>query len=215
MSNYIYWDIETGPLPQERLLSVMPEFEAPANYKDEAKIAAYRENQKQAFFERAALSAVTGRIICIGYLDENDEYTTVEGPSEELLIKAFIPRLADILGRCGVLVGFNTHGFDIPFFVRRCWHYGITPPREFLANKYTRANYSLDLAELWGLGEYKEYISLNSLAAHLNLPIRKNGDGALFYKLYETDREAALNYLRRDLELTKLAAEKMIFAERC
>ena len=36
--NYNVFDIETGPLPVEQLEDMMPQFFAPSNWKDEAKI---------------------------------------------------------------------------------------------------------------------------------------------------------------------------------
>ena len=72
----IYFDIETGPLPESELLAMLPPFDASevrvGNLKDEAKIAAKiaeaEVNHRRDFIDRAALDATTGRVIAIGLL---------------------------------------------------------------------------------------------------------------------------------------------------
>ncbi len=73
MSTYIF-DIETGPRSRAELAECVPTFEAPANWKDPEKIAAYVAQKEAEWFQSAALSALTGRVLAIGYLDAtNDE----------------------------------------------------------------------------------------------------------------------------------------------
>ena len=62
---YNVFDIETGPLPIEHLEDMMPEFTAPSNWKDEAKIEAKIKEQQTKWFEKAALDARTGQVLAI------------------------------------------------------------------------------------------------------------------------------------------------------
>ena len=66
---YRIFDIETGPVNADKLQDQMPEFTAPANYKDEEKIARYIEEQQKKWIEKVALDASTGRVIAIGVKD--------------------------------------------------------------------------------------------------------------------------------------------------
>jgi hypothetical protein len=59
----------------------------------------------------------------------------------------------------------------------------------------------VDLLKLWQNGDRTETISLDRLARICGLP-GKTGNGAEFAQKWATDRQAALAYLRADLELT-------------
>jgi hypothetical protein len=61
MSNYLVLDIATAPLEDAGDYLTDP-IEAPANYKDEAKIAAYIANARQAKLDKAALDPDLCRI---------------------------------------------------------------------------------------------------------------------------------------------------------
>jgi hypothetical protein len=68
MSTYIF-DIETGPRSRAELAECVPTFEAPSNWKDPEKIRAHVAEKEAEWFQSAALSALTGRVLAIGYLD--------------------------------------------------------------------------------------------------------------------------------------------------
>ena len=72
----IFFDIETGPLPEGELAALLPPFD-PAevktgNIKDPAKIAEKireaEEAHRRDFFDRAALDPLTGRVLAIGMM---------------------------------------------------------------------------------------------------------------------------------------------------
>ena len=74
--NTLIFDIETGPLPENELLAMMPAFD-PAdvksgNLKDPAKIAEKiaeaEANHRRDFIGRAALDPLTGRVVAIGVM---------------------------------------------------------------------------------------------------------------------------------------------------
>lgn len=72
----IFFDIETGPLPENELAALMPPFDPSevktGNIKDPEKIAAKiaeaEVNHKRDFIEKAALDPLTGRVVAIGLL---------------------------------------------------------------------------------------------------------------------------------------------------
>ena len=206
----LIFDIETGPEDEEVLSAMEPEFSAPANFKDPAKIAEKIEVQRSAWREKAALCATTGRVLAIGMmLDDEVDLLVVDseqGFSEVDLLTAFW-QIAAPDGIWRHLVGFNSNRFDIPFLIRRSYKLGVRVPFGALNGRYLNARF-IDLMESWKLGDFQSSISLDRLAKHLGVGA-KNGNGAHFAALLQEDRAAALDYLRNDIAMTVAVARKL------
>lgn len=243
-------DIETGPIPLDRLLAtdpfppmeVHPPFDPAAvklgNTKDPAKIAekieAARAKHEEegrnweasyaadklaheaTLIQTAALSATTGQVLCVGlYRPEAPEpfdylFIGDSGESEATILKQTWTQIkAAVLGKTP-LVSFNGHGFDLPFLMRRSWLHDVAIPEGLLAKgKWWNDNF-IDLLERWKCGRFGagEGISLNNLARYLGLE-EKSGNGADFARLWAEDRNAALAYLKQDLDLTYRVALRL------
>src|SRR5258708_4732487 len=210
----VYIDIETAPLPMEQIRAQMPVFiEADVktgNRKDPEKIKAYIEEARieheKNWIARAALSPLTGSIVAIGWLKEGGTSSIMmEGEfSERDMIEAFFAFYQSQYG--ARWIGFNIARFDVPFLVRRAWTYGLEVPR-FYNGRYLNSSL-VDLLQLWQCGDAKEFISLDRIARYLGLP-GKSMDGSAFAALKYENQEAAIEYLRNDLELTKAVAERL------
>jgi len=197
----IVFDIETGPRPLHEIESLMPEFEAPTNYKDPAKIAEAIEAKRNAWLEKAALSPLTGKVLAIGMLIDG-EYLALYGDESNVIHKFWA-----MLAKGTVLVGFNSNRFDLPFLVRRSWSLGITPTRQSNGRSYGQ---SIDLMEIWQQGDRQEFTSLDTVAKFLGCGA-KTGSGAQFAELMKFDEGAALEYLENDVMLTARVAERLGF----
>lgn len=195
----IVFDIETGPLPYEQIEALAPEFEAPVNYKDPDKIAAAIEAKREAWLSKAALSPLTGQVLAIGVLADG-VYTALLGPESDV-ISAFW----SMISKTSTLVGFNSHRFDIPFLVKRSWAIGIAPPAGLIGR---RSIDSIDLMEMWQMGDRNEFTSLDTVARFLGVGA-KTGSGAHFAELMKFDESAALDYLENDIHLTAKVAERL------
>lgn len=205
------FDCETGPLPDEQLKALEPTFEPPGNLKDPTKIAAAIEEKRAAWYERAALSPLTGRILAIGYSDgivHGAEHSADEGA----MIGGFFARVGPLAPKREQLVGWNIHDFDLPFICRRALVHGLSIPPALLPTGHSRffwPSWLIDLRAIWGFGEHQPAGSLEVVCRTLGLG-QKNGDGADFARLYfgtPEERAQALSYLANDLALTaKLAA---------
>ena len=209
MKSPVIFDIETGPEDADTLALFEPEFSAPANYKDPAKIEAKIAEQRDAWAQSAALHATTGRVLALGYTEDGNDVTilTEDQPGGEAqLIKKFW-KLACPSGAWRTLIGFNSNRFDLPFLVRRAIKLGVRPPHGLLKGRYLHPCF-IDLMDQWRCGDWQASISLDNLAKHLGLE-PKTGTGDQFARLYESDRPAALDYLRRDVELTAEVAFRM------
>ena len=205
----IVFDIETGPLPSEHLAKVMPEFRAPANYKDQTKIEAYVSESRELWRQNAALSALTGRVLAIGVsMDGETKVIGLEDESET--INWFWLQWQDARMTRGneKFVGFCVKPFDLPFLVQRSWIHGVHVPFDVFEGRYWNSAF-IDLQERWLCGgRDSRGASLDAVCRAFGLE-GKHGTGADFARLWESDRYAAFAYLKHDLWLTRQLAERM------
>ena len=212
----IIFDVETGPLAESELSTLLPPFD-PAevkvgNLKDPAKIAEKiaeaEANHRRDFFDKAALDPLTGRVVAIGVLYPDSGELDVLGHDDEAeTLRAFWTACRGEMGRVNQMIGFNTHGFDLPFLIRRSWKHKVAVPYGIRRGRYW-SDEMVDLRELWQLGDRQARGSLDSIAKHLGVGA-KNGDGKAFAELWRSDRKQAEAYLRNDLELTAKVAHAL------
>jgi DNA polymerase elongation subunit (family B) len=132
MSNYLVLDVATAPLEDAGDYLTDP-IEAPANYKDQAKIDAYIANARQAKLDKAALDPDLCRISGVAWawvpeVPAGDPMVDVrlantDDESDMLL------ELTDEIDLSTVLVGFNSRSFDWRVLMRRALYLGVKFPR--------------------------------------------------------------------------------------
>ncbi len=225
--NTIVFDIETGPLPENELLAMLPAFD-PAevktgNLKDPAKIAEKiaeaEANHRRDFIERAALDPLTGRVVAIGIMafdtrgetgptfGKGGNFFIIGHDDEARTLHEFWEFTRGEMGRMNPMIGFNIFGFDLPFLFRRSWKHRVPVPFGLRRGRYW-SDQLIDLRDAWQLGDRQARGSLDSIARHLGVGA-KNGDGKMFAELWRSDRKQAEAYLRNDIELTVLVAEAL------
>lgn len=197
------FDIETGPLPDDQLIK--PDFHAPKNYIDPAKIAAYIQECQRKYMEGLALSPLSGQVLVIGILD-NDGFRAITGTEKEILGQFWRYAESVVIGS-GQLVGFDSNRFDLPFLFRRSWYHHMKPSPILRAGRYW-SPHCVDVREMWQLGNREAEGNLDMVSRFLGGK-GKTGDGAEFAGLWAEDKEKALEYLHNDLEQTKLLYELM------
>jgi len=208
----ILFDIETGARPQTELDAIRPEFEAPRNLKDPAKIAAAIEEKQDEWLAKAALCASTGRVVAIGVCTLPSNVTSIigtENPADEARVIADFWHIVRKNPRAR-LVGFNSNSFDLPFLLRRSLLLGVPFPADIRDGRYWNRR-CIDLMEAWTLGIYGERISLERLSKAFGLE-GKNGHGTDFCRLWEgspQERSEARAYLLNDINLTARLAVKL------
>jgi hypothetical protein len=190
---------------------------AVASYDRDVEVA--RANHFDSFVEKAALDPTTGQVLAIGYLSlKPDGQRTVvaddaqddnNGSPEHELIMAFWRQYTKCHKAGRKMVGLNILGFDLPFLVRRSWMLGIDVPQTVRNGRYFDPIF-VDIRDVWLCGQRwgECESSLNAISRALGVG-EKNGNGAHFAELLKTDREAAMSYLRCDLELTVECATRM------
>lgn len=122
----LVFDIETAPLDEAK--DYIEPAEAPANYKDPEKIAAYVKEKTAESLGRCGLDLDLCRVVAIGWWRECDSEPIVvhagSATSEAAMLRAFWNHAED-----AHLVGFNCLSFDIPVLLRRSLYLGVKAPR--------------------------------------------------------------------------------------
>lgn len=201
----ITFDIETGSGSRAEVAEVKPDFQAPSNWKDPDKIREYITAKEAEWYQQAALSATTGRVLAIGYIEEGSDFRAFASGDEAADIAAFWNVITHYGAITHRLIGFNSNSFDLPFLIRRSWKLGVRPPATLMSGRYLNHN-CVDLLDLWRCGNREDRISLDKMARYLGVG-SKNGDGAEFASLFTMNTEAALRYLENDVLLTRRCAQ--------
>jgi len=202
------FDIETGPLPREKIAHLIPEFTAPSNYKDPDKIAANIAEQQAAWYAKAALHPMTGYVAAIGMYG-------VGGPLNLVAIEedAMIGYFWNIYGAfddMNQFVGHNIQGFDIPFLICRSWALGIKVPPTVMSGRYLNDRRFIDTMKAFQCGNHQEkFFGLDAVSKFFGLGGKTDPIGATFAEVLATDRPRALAYLAEDLEITRAVADRM------
>ena len=190
---------------------------AVADYERQAEQA--KASHWQEFVDQSPLSALTGRVLAIGYRSERATviaHVEAEGVgSENVLIEQFWNRYRKAKADRRNIVGHNIAGFDIPFLIRRSWLLGVdVPDGVFDTNWRYLDRVFVDTMQRWQAGNYRDkFAGLDSLGKAFGLGGKTEGvDGGDFHRLYfgsHDERGKALEYLIRDVELTWLVAQRM------
>lgn len=211
----IYFDIETGPLPIGEL--VIPPFDPSqvklGNIKNPdliaEKLQKAEENHASDYIKNAALDALSGQVLAIGYRVEHEQPAVLcaDVDGEKAMLMHWWG-LLDSFERKPQLIGFNVKPFDLPFLIKRSWKHRITLPYWMRNGRYW-TDLIVDLREVWQLGDNRAHGSLAAISRHLGLG-EKAGNGAHFSELYHSDRKAAIDYCLRDVELTQKVSDVLI-----
>lgn len=205
-------DIETAAQPREAIEHLKPAFTAPGNYKDPVKIAENIAEQERKWFENAALSPLTGRVLVIGIkqFGAGNAPTILEG-SEEHMLRNFW-QIVGYADQFDQFYGHGLHGFDLPFIVKRSWLHRIPVPMHtiFGDRGYINPRRFIDTMQAFACGDKGAgYIGLDTVARFLGLEGKTEDLGPQFAEVYAQDRPRAIAYHVRDLDLVEAVAERM------
>lgn len=226
----LYFDIETGPLPENECLTFLrplsEEDIAVGDIRDKdpevrAQRIAERQAEKNAehrrkFLDAAALSAITGRVVAIGFrvgqravdilgCTQTPESGPLAGGGvfEGLTTESEVLRRfwAIAAARDRVLIGWNSAGFDLPFLFRKSWANGVVPPDDLLHGLWWNPGRTLDLMQVWQCGDRRARAKLDDVARHLGYRGKTGDHGKRFSELWVSNRAVAFEYLEQDVNL--------------
>jgi predicted PolB exonuclease-like 3'-5' exonuclease len=199
---------------------------ADSQAKHEAKVKAYFEalaTEEPAYWadiqRGAALSAITGQVLAIGYrtLDKKvihgvgETWTDGIVMTERFLLEKFWETYKKMRSSSRPMVGFNIKGFDIPFLVRRSIIVSVPVPSSLFAQGRYLDSIFLDLQEIWKVGEYQAKGTLDAICKACGIGAKTEGvDGGMFSELWSNPetRPKAKEYLVNDLDMTWALAER-------
>ncbi|MBK8449145.1 MAG: ribonuclease H-like domain-containing protein [Saprospiraceae bacterium] len=212
LNNVLFIDIET--------VSQYPSYNQLNNHWQalfERKIRYFQEKEPeksldQLYNEKAAIYAEFGKIICIGLGFFNKgvlRIKTISGVDEETILIDFFSLISQHFNNPdkNILCGHNIREFDIPYICRRAIIHNLQLP--VILNISNRKPWELkfmaDTLDMWKFGDQKNFISLELLAACLELESSK-GDldgskvGEVYYQDQDLDRIA--KYCAQDVWVT-------------
>ena len=209
--NILFLDIET--VPQASGYDALPEnLKKLWNKKSEQlskldKFKAETEKQPDELYQRAAIYAEFGKIICIstGVLRNNALWIkSYSGDDEKQLLAEFSEVLNKAPGKnITHLCAHNGKEFDYPYIIRRLLINGLPVPQMLdISGKKPWEIPHLDTMELWKFGDYKSYTSLELLATVFGIPTPKDDiDGSDVGRVYweEKDLERVVKYCQKDV----------------
>ena len=193
IENILFLDIETVPAhPSYSSLDVR------ISKLWDKKCERIRQNETEtpeSLYSRAGIYAEFGKIICISVGSiRKDEFRikSFAGDDESTLLAAFAGLLSAHFSRQEhMLCAHNGKEFDFPFMARRMLINGIKVPSILdLAGKKPWEVNHLDTMELWKFGDFKNYTSLDLLAAIFDIPTSKDDiDGSIVGEVYWNDHD--------------------------
>lgn len=146
--------------------------EAPANYKDPEKIAAYIKDatvrRKQAFIDRAALDPDLCRIVYLGMWWPDQAHPGLLACHTEAIERAALKLFWDSYKTGEVLCGFNVRSYDLPVIYRRSLYLGV-PVKPIERDRY-RSTHVIDLFEQLNEGRKHQMHSLDWYHKRLGCP---------------------------------------------
>ena len=191
--------------------------ELPLNWQQlwSEKISYYLSEQETAneyYNKKAAILAEFGKIICIsaGYFKkENGQYQlrikSFSGDNEKMILESFIESLDQWynIKKNISFCGHNVKEFDLPYICRRLLVNQLNIPNylNFQSMKPWETNI-VDTMQFWKFGDYKNYISLNLLAACLVIDSPKTDmDGSKVGEVYwkEKNIQKIVDYCQKDV----------------
>ncbi len=197
----IVFDIETVPQNEERILALAPEFKPAANLKDPEKIAASIADKKRKYIEDAALDWKTAEVVLIGMGDGVDFNSMIA--DEKDLLRDFLAIIHSALCDGHAVGGHNVKGFDLPMIINRARALGLKIPDGIITFWKGRPQWAeniFDTLEILSFGKSFEGNGVEDVSRALGLP-GKLGNGGDFPLMWSADRERAIAYNRRDVEL--------------
>jgi predicted PolB exonuclease-like 3'-5' exonuclease len=207
LTQILVLDIET--VPQYPSFTDLPENWQYLWSKKAATLLNLESQSESDVYPRAGIYAEFGKIICISC-----GFFSSAGRSYQFRVKSFygddeakiLSEFNHMLLRhfsdpANSLCAHNGKDFDYPYIARRCLLNGLEIPDLLnTAGKKPWEIKLLDTMELWKFGDYKNFTSLELLAASFGIPTPKDDiDGSMVWTVYWNDK---------DLERIKKYCEK-------
>lgn len=208
-----FWDLETGGLPLDQIEKLMPEFEAAGNIKDPVKIASAIEEKKKDWLDKAALKAITGKIVAVTMANDGAKPILAASLSDEKgIIDVILLELKNVISTNSKAYAWNGSGFDLLFLCQRAAVHGITAFKDLTQQRGARFSWNENLIDpklVWSnYSPDHTGTSLKSVALALGVG-EKAGSGKDFAELLKTNPDEAKEYALNDVNLLRSIVQRM------
>jgi len=205
LQKLLFLDIETVPMVPA--YDDMPERIKKLWDKKAGFLKREDDDTPESLFPRAGIYAEFGKIVCISFgmlIDGTFRIKSFYGDEEKILLQDFATLLeTKFSSKDFLLCAHNGKEFDFPYLSRRMLINGIALPEILdLAGKKPWEVAHIDTMELWKFGDFKNYTSLELLAAIFNIPTPKDDiDGSQVGTVYweDKDLERIVTYCQKDV----------------
>lgn len=219
--NFLVIDIETASIVDD-YNSLDSRMQAQWNKKAAFLQKTDERTSEELFFDRGAIFAEFGKIICISagvFTREEDESVGIRiksfaEESEKETLESFNKLIENKFESSTLrLIAHNGKEFDFPYLCRRMLVNEIKIPSALdIRDKKPWDIAHIDTMELWKFGDRKNFTSLDLLAALFGIESSKEDiDGSMVNTVYhkEQDLERISKYCKRDVMVTAQVFLKM------
>lgn len=176
---------------------------------------------------RSALNGDTGRLLCIGFVDEGCGRQPVKGvlgwdrgrgcftDDEDQILRGFWEMMRTFRPCVDRIVGHNIYNFDLPFIYKRSVVCGVRPSIELNFARYRNQPIYDTMCE-WEKWNLRYTISLDRLARVLGLESPKTDecDGSRIAELFaHGEHKTIRDYCLKDVITTRRIYRRMTFAD--
>jgi len=171
------------------------------------KLKLTEDKTPATLYKNAGIYAEFGKVVCISvaYIKNNElRIKSFQSQEEKTLLQDFADLLHKYFSKNHHrLCAHNGKEFDFPYLCRRMLINGISIPNILnVSGLKPWETKFLDTMELWRFGDYKNYTSLDLLAAVFDIPSPKEDtDGSMVHELYwqQNDYQRIKNYCEKDV----------------
>lgn len=199
--------------------------QAPAAYKKPESIAewlaANREAEGDAAWQKTSFDGGLGQIVCIGWATagggaQSLHVADLSLQQERALLADWFALLRTLHGTSGtrpVVIGHNVAAFDLPFIWKRAIVHGLRPPHWLPRNPKPWSESVFDTMTEWA--GTKDRISMDKLCRILGIPGKGDGPtGADVWPMAQRGEFAAIaQYCQADVERTRAIWQRLTFVE--
>jgi 3'-5' exonuclease len=225
MSKRLFIDIEMLPPDERQRATLDPALVAKL-------VSGYRALQHEAAvscteeqFQRLALHAEYGRVLCIGMIVEQEGEIICRGVlgRERQSLRFHLDEARTLRGfwnqlRCfdqsrDLIIGHNVFDFDLPFLYKRSVVHRVQPSVRLSLARY-RSRPVFDTMKEWELWAWRPGIKLAELAEVLQLGVTKADgmDGSRIYDRFHAGcHQKIADYCMRDVEMTRKIYYRLTF----
>lgn len=218
---YIYIDGETLPSQRADIIAEIPgRVKVPKSYKDEKKIAEYRENHAEETYHATGLSGDYGELCCVCWAIDDGEIHQAfraEATQPEAAILAFLwssiqEATAARPNSAPVFVGHNVE-FDLRFLHHRSIVLGARPPIYLPYNAAPwQGRYRCTQYEWSGA---KGFIKLTELCRVLGIEVDDEIDGSQVWQAFQSGEISKIvEHCRADVDRVRQIAKRLIWDTR-